>query len=355
MNGLSASLPSNTVVARSNKDGPAVFKLQTLSVEGHIFKVLYDDGCGDLVLKESAMEILKGLGRARQLVKGPLFLYGVSGMEAKSDAGVWEIDLPLRNPTKDGETDACMSGLCLKTVTKEFPEIFLKSASDELKNEWESLGKTGNLPTLPESVGGETDIIIGSQYLKFHPKEVFSLDSGLTILESKFVGSDGSTGVLGGPHPSFYIRGPNPTHFGIGVFLTESTALYRAKWQAGMGVSLIGNKDLDLGTTEELNACLAVKRAPGNKKIHDQVEEAGTEVSYRCVECRGCSECKTSGRIESISIEEEVEQSLIDRSVQVHPDEGYTLAKLPFKSDPAMKLKTIRRWPKRFTFPKLRN
>ena len=131
--GPQCSLPANSVVSRSNKDGPAVFKLQTLNVGGYLFKILYDDGCGDLVIKESAMEILRKLGRARQLLKGPLLLYGVSGMEAKSNAGVWEIDLPLIKPTTDGEVDACMSGLCLETVTKAFPEVFLKTAFEELK------------------------------------------------------------------------------------------------------------------------------------------------------------------------------------------------------------------------------
>ena len=88
---------------------------------------------------------------------------------------MWEIDLPLRFPTEDGEVDACMSGLCLETVTKAFPEVFLKTAFDELKDKWDSLGNKGDLPKLPQSVGGETDIIIGSQYLKFHPKLVFEV------------------------------------------------------------------------------------------------------------------------------------------------------------------------------------
>ena len=342
MNGHESSLSAGNIVSRSNKDGPAVFKLQTLNIGGHLFNILYDDGCGDLVIKERAMEILKKLGRARQLLKGPLLLYGVSGMEAQSKAGVWEIDLPLIKPTEDGEVDACMSGLCLETVTKEFPKVALKTAYDELKSKWESLGHRGHFPKIPESVGGETDIIIGSQYLKFHPDQVFKLSSGLTLLESKFLGSDGSTGVLGGPHPSFsaHLPNPNPTHFGLGLFLSDAAALYREKWMATWGVSMLGNKELESNACEEWDECFVANRAPRNMKLHQQIEDAGTEVSYRCVDCRGCSNCKTSGRIESISIEEEVEDALIEGSVTVHPEEGYTEAKLPFKSDPLTKLKT---------------
>ena len=62
--------------------------------------------------------------------------------------------------------------------------------------------------------------MIGSQYLKFHPKCVFEMGSGLTMLESKLLGSDGSTGVLGGPHPSFSdnIRKPQSYPFWTRAF-----------------------------------------------------------------------------------------------------------------------------------------
>ena len=129
---------------------------------------------------------------------------------------------------------------------------------------------------------------------------------------------------MGGPHPSFSdnIRNPNPTHFGLGLFFTEATMLYRQKWMAAMSVPLIGNKEIDASVSEDYDECLTANRAPRNLKLHQQIEDAGTEVTYRCLECRGCKKCKNSGRIESISIEEEVENALIDNSVIVHPDKG---------------------------------
>ena len=57
------------------------------------------------------------------------------------------------------------------------------------------------------------------------------------------------------------------------------------------------------------------------------------------MECRNCSECKKNGQIESISIQEEVEQSIIERSVYVNIQKGITVAKLPFISDPKVRLK----------------
>ena len=60
-----------------------------------------------------------------------------------------------------------------------------------------------HLPRLPKHVGGDTDILIGSRYLKYFPEEVKKFESGLRIYESVFKGPDGTRGVLGGPHPGF--------------------------------------------------------------------------------------------------------------------------------------------------------
>ena len=46
-----------------------------------------------------------------------------------------------------------------------------------------------------------------------------------------------------------------------------------------------------------------------------------------------------NGQIESISIQEKVEQSIIERSVEVNVQRGITVAKLPFISDPKVRLK----------------
>ena len=56
-----------------------------------------------------------------------------------------------------------------------------------------------NLPKLPSHVGGKTDLMIGIKYLKYFPKAVYELPSGLTIYECVFANPDGSRGVIGGP------------------------------------------------------------------------------------------------------------------------------------------------------------
>ena len=82
-------------------------------------------------------------------------------------------------------------------------------------------------------------------------------------------------------------------------------------------------------------------------KRFEQVESAGTEISYRCVRCRGCADCKNGERIECISMQEEVEQAVIEQSVVVGITQGQTSAKLPFLCDPTTKLTPNRHIAKR--------
>ena len=69
-----------------------------------------------------------------------------------------------------------------------------------------------------------------------------------------------------------------------------------------------------------------------------QVENAATEISYCCISCRDCKDCLNNKHIENISIREEVEQGLINKSVQVNIQNLCTTAKLPFTHNPMVKL-----------------
>ena len=54
------------------------------------------------------------------------------------------------------------------------------------------------------------------------------------------------------------------------------------------------------------------------RRALERVENAGSDLTYRCVNCRNYSDCKKSEQIQCISIEEEIEQDIIDSSVQAH-------------------------------------
>ena len=73
----------------------------------------------------------------------------------------------------------------------------LSQGNDITKAYKDAGGDARTLPKIPKSVGGEIDFIIGIKYLRYYPKMIFQLPSGLTIYESVFENADGGRGVIG--------------------------------------------------------------------------------------------------------------------------------------------------------------
>ena len=73
-------------------------------------------------------------------------------------------------------------------------------------------------------------------------------------------------------------------------------------------------------------------------KTFDEVDSAGTEATFRCLDCRRCKKCKKSKRVDAISIQEEIEQGLIERNVTVDVNSCKTSHLLPFVADPDLRL-----------------
>ena len=55
-------------------------------------------------------------------------------------------------------------------------------------------------------------------------------------------------------------------------------------------------------------------------------EHVGSEVPYRCIRCRNCSQCRQGETLEPASLKEEQEQFLVDQSVVFDPVKGYLIA-----------------------------
>ena len=376
----------------------ACFQLQTINVKGRSgsrnIRLFYDGGCGDMVINWKTIKFLKSIGRATLLKSGPLPLIGVGGHESFSEYGIYRITLPL----SDGN-DATFSGLCLDQVTAELPRFPLKEIEGEIRQSCHEQGGSAlvdALPRLPAEIGGETDILLGIQYKRYHPVDVWESPSGLTISRSRFLSADGTTGVIGGPHPKF-------TEILAGMHtpvLVLQVVLYRAAYMSYCNMPILGEKyinTLTLDDSSELSispddpetqyyplgpadsdqqlenssssVCLlgpseysdqqlegssgrifqchvctcnvtssATRRPPRSLKRFEEIENAGTEVTYRCVGCRNCKECKRSSRIDAISFEEEVQQDLINRCVKVDIDNFRTTHELPFMTEPDGKL-----------------
>ena len=72
---------------------------------------------------------------------------------------------------------------------------------------------------------------------------------------------------------------------------------------------------------------------------HENLEDVGSEINYRCLRCRNCADCRKGDFFEKTSLMEEVEQALIESCVWLLADEKKLMSKLPFIKDPATSLK----------------
>ena len=139
------------------------------------------------------------MGRVNKILDGPLTISGVGDNKTISKHGVYNVRIPLHNGN-----DANLSGVCLDKITGDFPTYPLKEVEQDIHRAYASMkNDPKKLPKLPFSVVGDTDLMIGIQYLKYYPKRIFSLPNGLTIYESQFLNSDWSRGLVGGPHRVF--------------------------------------------------------------------------------------------------------------------------------------------------------
>ena len=340
---------------------PPIFELQTIYITGRDddgnqmtipLNLFFDNGASDCIIRKSAVEKLLQIGRAEKVSSDPFELSGVSDHVTVCKDGFWRIILPLHN----GE-NAIFSGLCLPKITSEFPTYTLTDVVQDVRKRCEGIGGQkllSTLPNFPRSVGGGTDILLGSRYKRYFPKEVYVLEDGLSILRSVFLGVDGARGVFNGTHKGF--AQTSGTHFtSASAYYTTAVNDYHRMRRVQDSLPLLGEKPVlsDYETDDTFccentdpnqmsasgvlcgnNLCFATKRIPKHVKRFEDIEAAGTEVTYRCVGCRNCKNCLKGPISESLSIQDEFEQNLIEKCVNVDIDLAITMAKLPFIYDP---------------------
>ena len=334
----------------------AIYMLQTIEVEKERYNILYDTGCRRFGARYAAVVRLGK--RAREIIRGPTPLGGVAGMTAISPYGVYKITLPLGNGRA-----ANFKGACMEIITEMFPTYPLESIQKELTTAFAQAGgkNINELPKLPCSVGGNTDLIIGIKYNRYIPEKVFQLPCGLAIYKSSFKNPDGSYGVCGGPHP--IIAAIDRQFYGeVNNFMSQQFHLFRMGYQVDLDIKMLGYKQeiCDYGDHYDYSDSEDPAEEPGNPElicyccaetpthqIHavqmrmrrfNEAEEAGSQIEFRCVKCRLCKDCKDHDANEATSIREEVEDDIIKRSITYDVERQRTIAKLPLIADPAVKL-----------------
>ena len=73
-------------------------------------------------------------------------------------------------------------------------------------------------------------------------------------------------------------------------------------------------------------------------RIFEQIEAAESEITYRCPQCRDCNTCKHDPSNDTISINEEIEQNIIDASATIDVSTNIVKARLPFIAYPTSRL-----------------
>ena len=165
--------------------------------------------------------------------------------------------------------------------------------------------------------------MIGIRYMRYYPEKMFELPTGLTIFESKSKDIYGTIGIVGAPH---HIFTEIEKRFCVSVqqqktYLSQQYSLFKMGYQANPDISLLSIrenkdhlKDVMLNNESEYESntnCFSLKQ----QNVFNQVENAATEISFRCISGRDCKDCLNNEHVENVSIREEVEQDLIDKLV----------------------------------------
>ena len=367
------SVPSGNPKVLPDIKNSTIFQFQTINVNGHRFRLLYDSAGTRTLFKKSAIDILESLGLTKHTVPGPLFLRGAGNTKTECPHGIYEFRLPLR----DGY-EATFTGMCLDKVTSTFPTYPLKEVEDDVRDQCRVQGGEtllNSLPKLPKEVGGDVDILIGLTYKKYFPKEVWQSPDGLFISDSRFLSEDGTTGVVGGPHSKFTQVENNERSTGTFSFFSYTAPVIESIRSSyfqdclvssdPFGEKLGSGGDSDKYISEEIDGSTQLSQLEGNVlvarkppkcvKVFDEVESAGTEISYRCGNCRNCQECKKSLRIDVISIQEEIESEIVDQCVEVDEVKGEVVSKLPFVVNPDIRLQPNESMARRVYESQIRN
>ena len=301
--------------------------------------MFYDNGCKNSVIRYEATQQL-GINRAKQIVSKPVPVGGVGGVTTQSTRGIYTFTLPLAT-----NIDVKMTGVCLDTLTTTFPLYPLQGkVEDDIQRSWsENGGDVKQLPRLPPYVGGQIDVMVGIRYLRYFPKFIHQLPSGLTIYQSYFKNVDGSYGVIGGPHKVF-TEIENLHHTSSSQFVSSQLQAAKFGFYIDPDIRLLGptfhdeiRHDLYIPdvSRDEINDSYSPSY---HIKLHQRFESVGTDINYRCINCRNCSTCKHHSTEDCMSIQEEVEQDVINRSITVDTSNCTTIANLPLISDPLIKL-----------------
>ena len=373
----------NLNVAEDDFYLPSIFMLQTIEVKGEELLVFFDSGCGGAAISDKAAELLDTV----VIRPGPTRLHVAGGTSTELKTGDERFILPL----SDSGRSVALTGLRMPYVTNPFPVWDIAKAWEMIKEEIMQEGHdVDEIPARPSKVGGrEVDIMIGIRYMHLHPVLLFMLPSGLGVYKSHFASPRGENCVLGGPHKA-WLKCKEEMHFAnprafftqeLKAYVFSSTAINYifSPDQTYDELQLVDVVEPDDDVDDDYDDCIIntidianivnpgtgmetepsiCSREHCNKHVYNWIvpsfwdttdavyslredtarfikgELVSSEITYRCMRCRNCVDCRNSDQIEAISYREEAEQSLIEAAVEYDVSQKSLLSKLPFIASP---------------------
>ena len=103
--------------------------------------------------------------------------------------------------------------------------------------------------------------------------------------------------------------------------------------------SVLSNLSANLNI-ENVNVARRVKPKTLEKELSDE-ENTGSRITYRCPRCTSCEECKSSCRTRETSIQEVLEEEIINKSIDIDFEKKVTFSRFPFRCDPVPYLKKL--------------
>ena len=189
---LKAKTPPGEELCTKLKE-PPLFMFSSMPGKDSDVSIFYDGGNSHCLFDEGTPENLYGV----KLEDGPHEL-GAVGATVIEGGASW-ICQPM---TTKGRREILI-GIEVKDITTPFPQVDLREATADIK-----ANDPDNAPlqalTVPPSVGGVVNVLLGIQYNAHFPRLVHQLESGLGIYEVKLSpGSENYTAAIAGPHHSF--------------------------------------------------------------------------------------------------------------------------------------------------------
>ena len=183
------------------------------------------------------------------------------------------------------------------------------------------------------------------KYLGYYPEKVFQLPFNLAIYKSWFKNADGTRGVIGPPHRVF-TEIETSHQVNVTSFLTDQYKLLKSGYLLNPDTSMLHVKfkkdhlndavvkTYQFNNVDEAKAIqsLLIRK----QKIFENVENTGSETTYRCSLCRNCKVCKEHSTDEIMSVKEEVEKDMINKSVKINVASQRITSSLPLMSNPSI-------------------